>query len=150
MKTTSIGIVAAIVVVIIGAAYFLYQGYKAPSPAVYTTTATTTQPSSTTASTTIASNATGVQKFTVTETEFGISPSVIPVKAGSTVTINVKNAGTVSHDLVIQGTSVSTPPIAPGGNVTVTFTAPAAGSYQYYCNIDGHKGLGMVGALTAS
>ena len=151
MNNLWIGVAAAIVV-IGGIAYFLFQGYSAPS--TYTTTAPTTQASTSVATTvgttTIASNSTGTQRFTVEENEYSISPSTINVSAGSTVVLNVRNTGQTGHNLVIQGTSFATQYIASGSNATLTFTAPPAGSYTYFCSVDGHEGLGMIGTLTTS
>jgi uncharacterized cupredoxin-like copper-binding protein len=36
----------------------------------------------------------------------------------------------------------------PGENETVTFTAPAAGTYTYLCTVPGHYAAGMKGTLT--
>ena len=67
---------------------------------------------------------------------------VTPVKAGSTVT--VRNDASVTHTVTADG--------AGGFNVTVdagktaTFTAPAAGTYPFHCNI--HSS--MHGTLTVT
>ncbi|HUY70456.1 MAG TPA: cupredoxin domain-containing protein [Candidatus Baltobacteraceae bacterium] len=79
-----------------------------------------------------------------------ITPNVIAVKAGESVTINVTNDGTMVHSFVIPDISVSVPDLSPGQSAVLTFTAPAAGNYTYYCPIDSHKTLGMVGTLVVT
>ncbi|HUY70230.1 MAG TPA: cupredoxin domain-containing protein [Candidatus Baltobacteraceae bacterium] len=82
--------------------------------------------------------------------QFVITPNVITVKAGESVTINVTNDGTMVHSFVIPDISVSAPDLSPGQSAVLTFTAPAAGNYTYYCPVDSHKTLGMVGTLVVS
>ena len=36
---------------------------------------------------------------------------------------------------------------APGATGTVDFTPSEAGTYEFYCTIEGHKEAGMVGTL---
>jgi hypothetical protein len=42
---------------------------------------------------------------------------------------------------------VSTSDIAPGASATLTVDATKAGHYTFFCPIDGHRQLGMVGTL---
>lgn len=106
---------------------------------------------STTTSTTATSTSTTIQrvdKFTVYEKEYSYSPNVLPVHSGDLVIINSIDNGTISHTLVVQGLSgASTPVINPGQNYSISFTAPPAGNYTFYCSVDGHRQLGMVGTL---
>ena len=37
-----------------------------------------------------------------------------------------------------------------GEAITITFTAPAAGTYQVICNVPGHFSAGMEGLLTVT
>src|SRR5258708_30904157 len=66
---------------------------------------------------------------------------VTPVKAGSTVT--VKNDASVQHTVTQDGGGFNVT-IDPGK--TATFTAPAAGTYKFHCNIHTF----MKGTLTVS
>jgi uncharacterized cupredoxin-like copper-binding protein len=43
--------------------------------------------------------------------------------------------------------SSATGAVAPGETGNVTFTAPAAGTYQFVCTIAGHAAAGMVGTF---
>lgn len=144
-----IGIIALVAVILIGiAVYFIAQ-----SRGGYTTTASTTQP--TTAPTTVATTTVSrIHSFTLNESEYSITPSAITVPAGSIIVLNIRNIGTVNHDLVVIGSnyssSPSTPQIAPGSNRTVTFPAPVPGTYSYYCDIANQRELGMIGTLTVT
>ncbi|MDE1833484.1 MAG: cupredoxin domain-containing protein [Candidatus Micrarchaeota archaeon] len=83
--------------------------------------------------------------------QFVITPNVISVTAGGRVSLNITNAGTMVHSFVIPDLSVSAPSLSPGQSYTLNFTAPAtAGNYTYYCPVDSHKSLGMVGTLVVT
>ncbi len=66
------------------------------------------------------------------------------------VTFNVKNTGNVTHAFEIQGNGVDekTGNIDPGGTVNLTVKL-AAGTYEVFCPIPGHKEAGMDGKVTA-
>jgi len=64
-----------------------------------------------------------------------------PVKAGSTVT--VKNDASVTHTVTQDGSGFD---VTIDGGKTATFTAPAAGTYKFHCNIHTF----MKGTLTVS
>jgi plastocyanin len=84
---------------------------------------------------------------TVNATEFKFDPATINATPGQTINLTVKNVGTIQHTFVLNAANVKLT-IDPGKSVTQTFTAPAtAGSYQYECDIAGHKEAGMVGQL---
>lgn len=97
------------------------------------------------ASTSGSSNAAPLN-VTVTATEFKFDPATINATAGQTINLTVKNIGTVQHTWVLAAANVKLT-IDPGKTATATFTAPAAGTYQYECDIPGHKEAGMVGQL---
>ncbi len=83
---------------------------------------------------------------TVTATEFKFDPATINATAGQTINLTVKNIGTVQHTWVLAAANVKLT-IDPGKTATATFTAPAAGTYQYECDLPGHKEAGMIGQL---
>ena len=84
---------------------------------------------------------------TVNATEFKFDPATINATPGQTINLTVKNVGSVQHTFVLKEANVSLT-IDPGKTATQTFTAPAtAGTYQYECDIAGHKEAGMVGQL---
>ncbi len=88
-----------------------------------------------------------VKEITVVGTEFAFSPSAISVQAGEKVELIFKNEGRASHNLVIEGLEVSTKTIGGGQTDTVEFTAPASGTFTFFCSIPGHRASGMGGDL---
>lgn len=97
-------------------------------------------------------------------TDFVFTPNEWTVPAGQEITITATNSGAVVHEFVIMkfGTTVGDDfgdedeeniywevEVEPGGQVTVTFTAPTEpGEYQIVCGTEGHFVAGMVGSLT--
>lgn len=69
--------------------------------------------------------------------------------AGEDITINIKNTLKEPHAFQIVGTRILTPPISPGQTRTVSFKAPAAGSYLYIdpLNDPVNRVLGLHGAF---
>ena len=90
---------------------------------------------------------TGAVSVTINASEFKYDPNTITAKAGQTVNISLVNKGTVKHTFVIDALKVNIS-ADPGQTATGTFTAPAAGNYQFYCDQPGHKDAGMTGTLT--
>jgi plastocyanin len=84
---------------------------------------------------------------TITATEFKFDPNTITASAGQTVNVTLVNKGTVKHTFVIDATKTLIT-ADPSQTATGSFTAPAAGTYQFYCDQPGHKDAGMVGTLT--
>ncbi len=85
--------------------------------------------------------------LTVTATEFKFDPATINAAPGQTINLTVKNAGTTQHTFVLNASNVKLT-IDPGKSVNQSFQAPtAAVTYQYECDIAGHKEAGMVGQL---
>jgi uncharacterized cupredoxin-like copper-binding protein len=62
------------------------------------------------------------------------------------VTITLPNEGVTLHNFAIDELGVDVD-IDPGATQQVTINAPA-GTYEYYCNVPGHKQAGMKGTLT--
>jgi uncharacterized cupredoxin-like copper-binding protein len=77
------------------------------------------------------------------------SPNVIRVKAGQGVAFELKNAGSVVHDLYAPSLGVGTAVKVNGGaSGAASFTAPAQpGTYQFWCHEPGHAEAGMVGQV---
>ena len=75
-------------------------------------------------------------------------PNTFRAKAGQSVTVELKNAGATVHNFYSPPLGVSTPAKATAGQTaTATFTAPAAGTYEFWCNEPGHAEAGMVGQV---
>lgn len=103
--------------------------------------------------------------------EFEFSPADWEVAAGETITIELTNDGSVEHEWVIlqSGVTIASEAelpeteeellanfvywedeVEPGESKTLTFEAPAAGTYQVICAIEGHFDAGMEGELVSS
>ncbi len=80
--------------------------------------------------------------------EFKFDPNTLTAKAGQPVQVTLQNAGTVEHDFNIDQFNIHSVKVQPGRSENFTFTAPAAGTYQFVCNEAGHKEGGMTGTLT--
>jgi nitrosocyanin len=86
-------------------------------------------------------------EITVEASEFQFDPNVINIKKGQKVVLTFKNAGTITHDFIIDEFDVATPLTLPGETRTVEFTPNEAGSFSYYCNVSNHRQLGMEGVI---
>jgi plastocyanin len=75
--------------------------------------------------------------------EYSITPAKVTLKAGTAVTFEAHNDGTINHALVISGTGVNLATkdlsFAPGTTETISTTL-AAGNYTFICPVDGHAG----------
>ena len=76
--------------------------------------------------------------------DYYFEPTVIQGKAGSTVTLELKNQGSVEHNFSIDGQTIDKD-LEPGDSAKVTVTIPKSGSISFYCKY--HKSMGMAGAL---
>jgi uncharacterized cupredoxin-like copper-binding protein len=114
-------------------------GSSSPPPA----SGSSSPASSPTAASSSAGQAAGGNTVTVGESEFKITLSRTSFTAG-TYTFVVKNSGAVPHAFEVKGEGVDakTGTLNGGqsGTLKVTLTH---GSYDVFCPIDGHKGLGM-------
>ncbi len=81
--------------------------------------------------------------------EYRITPATLSLDAGS-YTFTAINEGTISHALELTGNGIDghTPDLAfaPGHSEGFTVTLKP-GTYQFFCPVDGHQGLGMQGTL---
>jgi plastocyanin len=67
-------------------------------------------------------------------------------KAGSTVTVKLKNQGANDHNFKIDSQlKQADADVKPGATATVRVTIPKSGTLQFYCEY--HKGLGMRGTV---
>jgi uncharacterized cupredoxin-like copper-binding protein len=83
--------------------------------------------------------------------DFALEPKTVQLDAPGTYTFQVTNDGQAQHALEIEGKGVEeeTDTLGPGesGEVTVEL---AAGDYELYCPIDGHRANGMEGTLVVA
>jgi plastocyanin len=65
------------------------------------------------------------------------------------LTINMKNASSVPHDIAIRGNGVSqVGHVVSGGGISTVAETLKRGTYTFYCSVDGHEAAGMKGTLT--
>ena len=74
-------------------------------------------------------------------------PPKLEMAADTPVTVMLTNTGAAVHNFNIDELDIHSGDIPPGQSKEVTITAPV-GTYQYYCNVPGHKEAGMTGTLT--
>ncbi len=88
----------------------------------------------------------GQTEFAVDMVDIAFNPTEITIPAGTDVTITLTNSGAAVHNFNVDELGVQSGDVDPGGTTTVTINA-AAGEYQFYCSIPGHREAGMVGTL---
>jgi len=93
--------------------------------------ATTAAPETTTAPTTTAGGG-GDDEVQLTASGFAWNPDSLQLTAESEVRVEVTNEDQATHSFAFAEGSADQD-IAGGEDATVTFTAPAAGSYQFRC-----------------
>jgi uncharacterized cupredoxin-like copper-binding protein len=80
--------------------------------------------------------------------DIAFEPTEITISAADEpVTITMENTGAALHNFAIDALDIDVD-VNPGE--TVTFEIPAGtapGTYDFYCNVPGHKEAGMVGTL---
>jgi len=73
------------------------------------------------------------------------APIDVPVAPGTVIT--VPNTGAAAHNFSVDAFGISQD-LPPGATEQVTIPADAApGTYEFYCNVPGHKQAGQVGNL---
>ena len=81
---------------------------------------------------------------------FRFNPEALSASVGDTVNVTLDNEGVLEHNFVVTEFNVSLGPV-PGGQTTEgSFTPDAAGTYEYFCDVPGHREAGMVGTLTVN
>lgn len=92
-----------------------------------------------------ASSASG-DGVTVVASEFAFDPVDLTLPADEDVEVTLENAGVVEHDITVDELDLE---IYAAASETVTETVNvAAGTYDFYCSIPGHRASGMEGTLT--
>ncbi len=84
---------------------------------------------------------------TVESYDIYYEPKEVTIPADTDVTFVLPNNGAALHTFVIDELEVHSGDIPPGETVEIVINAPA-GTYEYYCDVPGHKAAGMVGTLT--
>jgi plastocyanin len=88
---------------------------------------------------------------TATEADFSITLSSTSLPAG-TYTVTVRNDGSATHSLTIQGpggVDQTSDTVQGGGSTTMTVTLQP-GEYEVFCPIGNHRAMGMDTTLTVT
>jgi uncharacterized cupredoxin-like copper-binding protein/mono/diheme cytochrome c family protein len=81
----------------------------------------------------------------VTSFDIYFEPTEASIPANTDVPFTLPNDGAAAHNFSIDELGVSIDQ-APGSTQETVINAPP-GTYEYYCNVPGHKAAGMVGTL---
>jgi plastocyanin len=76
--------------------------------------------------------------------DYFFSPTFIKAKAGTKLTVELKNIGKATHTFTSPKLNVDQQ-LAPGQTMTVTITVPSSGASEFHCTF--HQSLGMQGAV---
>jgi uncharacterized cupredoxin-like copper-binding protein len=90
-----------------------------------------------------------LKTFSLSETDFKLSPATFTIDKAGTYTFRAVNNGQVTHSLEVEGSGVEAKlanDLQPGDSGTLKVKLEA-GTYEIYCPIDGHKDKGMEGAI---
>ena len=87
-----------------------------------------------------------VDSVEVVSHDIFFDPETAAIPADTDVTFDLPNEGVTAHNFSIDALDISIDQ-APGETHEIVINAPA-GTYEYYCNVPGHKQAGMVGTLT--
>jgi plastocyanin len=117
-------------------------------------TKSSSTPAAAPTTTAAATPASGPHTIAVGETEYKLTPATPSAKSG-TVTIVARNNGKITHAIEVEGggpggKDAKSSTIAPGQTTTLKVDLKPGKTYEWYCPIDGHKGLGMKGTITVS
>jgi uncharacterized cupredoxin-like copper-binding protein/mono/diheme cytochrome c family protein len=124
-----------------------YGGYPTPPPAA---TQPAASPTPAAPQPTPAPGGEAVTEVTIVAGkpgEMNFDPANVTIAAGTDVKITLKNEGALPHNFSIDALQISVD-LMPGETKEITVNAPA-GTYDFYCNVPGHREAGMVGTLVA-
>ena len=93
-----------------------------------------------------AANGAAAEAVEVVSFDIYFEPAEFSIPADTDVPVTLPNDGVTLHNFSIDELGISVD-IAPGASEETVINAPA-GTYEYYCNVPGHKEAGMVGTLT--
>ncbi|HEX2038757.1 MAG TPA: cupredoxin domain-containing protein [Acidimicrobiales bacterium] len=109
-------------------------------------------------------SADATQTVVLTARHSRFDPAVVPVRAGTTVRIVVRNLDPIDHELIVGDDEVQrrhetgTEPhhgdrpgevsVPAGTTAATTFRMPASGDVPFGCHLPGHWAYGMQGVLT--
>lgn len=87
------------------------------------------------------------KEIVVEGSNYKFNPDAISVKKGQKIRILFKNTNGM-HDFRIDELNIATGVIQDGREDFVEFTPDKTGTFEFYCSVDSHRQMGMVGKLT--
>ena len=87
----------------------------------------------------------GGEEVTVESYDIYFEPEEVAIPADTDVTVTLPNDGVTLHNFSIDELGIDVD-IDFGATEETVINAPA-GTYEYYCNVPGHKAAGMLGTL---
>ena len=116
------------------------------TPAATATTPATPLPTETTDTTASGGGATTLDVAADPSGQLKFDPAELSAPAGD-ITLDLTNDSAVPHNIAVDGAEGVSDTIQDGGTAELTVNLPA-GTYEYYCDVPGHRQAGMVGTLT--
>jgi plastocyanin len=92
-------------------------------------------------------DATGKSSFEIeanNDEVFYFKPTILTGSASQSITLEIKNEGSVPHNFSIESLGVDVT-VEPGSSQQVDVKFPATGTVEFFCSF--HRSLGMVGEL---
>lgn len=79
----------------------------------------------------------------------GIFPDNFEVESGAVVTLSVTSTDTETHLFKFENPALKAVAVGvgPGETRAITFNAPDEGSYDFFCDVPGHKARGETGVM---
>lgn len=78
----------------------------------------------------------------------GVINPTLKAQPGDVIQITFINGDPIAHDLTIEGLNISTGQVVQKGETKVIkFKFDTAGEYKYFCNVAGHRQIGMEGKI---
>ena len=96
---------------------------------------------------TAGSGSSATESISLQATNYQFSQTTLTLPANTTVSLTVKNTGTVHHNFTIKELGVNQDIEHPGDSATVTFQTKGDATYVFYCEYHGASN-GMKGTAT--
>ena len=87
-------------------------------------------------------------QLAVAATNVQFVPADVTVRSGDWVVVQFTNEDPIFHDWEVEGVANIDAGARPGQTQRIRFIAPAPGSYEIVCSVEGHAEAGMIGTLT--
>jgi plastocyanin len=120
--------------------------YDPATPVTFTVTVSGTATPAASPASAASSDGNAASETTVTMVDIAFQPDALTIPANTDVTVSLPNTGASLHNFSIDELGIDVD-VSPGDTGSATINAPA-GTYEYYCNVPGHKEAGMLGTLT--